>query len=52
MEGEWWKEELPEPGIDAYVDRGRPDGEGPLRIGETLTFREDMYNLCFIAQVK
>ena len=30
----------------------RHDGEGTLRIGEPLTFREDMYNLAFITQVK
>ena len=35
-----------------YEKIERADGEGSLRIGKSLTFREDMYNLCFIAQVK
>ena len=40
----------PNPGIDAYTDRERGDGEGPERVGEYLEFSENMYALCFIAQ--
>ena len=52
LDGQWWIPDIPEPGIDPYVERERSDGDGNLRIGTALTFREDMYNLCFIAQVK
>ena len=45
----WWEKRESEPNIKEYKDRERHDGEGNLRIGEPLTFREDMYNLCFVA---
>ena len=38
----------PEP----YVERNRGSGLGPLRIGMPLTFKEDIYSLLFIANVK
>ena len=51
-DGEWWVPERQDPGIDPYVERERKDGEGPLRINTQLPLKEDMYNLCFVAQVK
>ena len=45
----WWEKRESEPNITEYKDKERNDGEGNLRIGEPLEFREDMYNLCFIA---
>ena len=48
----WWLQREDEPDIQEYKERARSDGEGSLRIGEAMTFREDMYNLCFVAQVK
>ena len=35
-----------------YVTRCREKGEGYIRIGRSLDFREDMYSLLFIAYVK
>ena len=50
--GPWWEKREDEPNITPYVDRGRDDGEGSLRVGEPLTFREDMYNMAYVLQVK
>ena len=50
--GPWWEKREDEPNIDPYVDRVRDDGEGSLRVGEPLTFREDMYNMAYVLQVK
>ena len=50
--GPWWEKREDEPNIEPYVERVRDDGEGSLRVGEALTFREDMYNMAFVLQVK
>ena len=50
--GPWWEKREDEPNIEPYVDRVRDDGEGSLRVGEPLTFREDMYNMAYVLQVK
>ena len=50
--GNWWEKREDEPNIEPYVERVRDDGEGALRVGEALTFREDMYNMAFVLQVK
>ena len=50
--GPWWEKREDEPNIEQYVDRVRDNGEGSLRIGEPLTFTEDMYNLVYVSLVK
>ena len=50
--GPWWEKREDEPNIQPYVERVRDDGEGSLRVGEALTFREDMYNMAYVLQVK
>ena len=42
----------PEPETTPYEERGRDDAEGAHRINTPFTFGENMYGLCFIAQVK
>ena len=39
-------------GITSYNTKERNAGKGPLRVAETLSFREDMYSLLFISMVK
>ena len=48
----WWEKREDEPNIEPYVERTRDDGEGSLRVGQALTFREDMYNMAYVLQVK
>ena len=48
----WWVKREDEPNIEPYVERAREDGEGSLRVGEPLTFREDMYNMAYVLQAK
>ena len=36
----------------SYSDQRREPGQGPLRVGEKLDFREDMYSLLFISLVQ
>ena len=38
--------------IEPYRTRFRDIGEGELRLGKSFRFREDMYSLLFIGQVK
>ena len=38
--------------IEPYVTRFRDIGDGQLRLGTSFHFREDMYSLLFIGQVK
>ena len=45
------KAKLPPP-LQPYVKRERFHGTGPLRIGQVFTFREDIYSLLFIANVR
>ena len=46
------EEEDSEPETTPYEEREREDGEGAHRINTPFTFGENMYGLCFIAQVK
>ena len=34
------------------MDKERLVGEGKVRIGSSISFREDLYNLCFVSQAK
>ena len=52
IEKKYLNKDEPEPLLESYLEREREDGEGEHRVGEFLTFREDMYNLCFISQVR
>ena len=36
----------------SYIDQPRDAGEGQVRIGKSMTFREDMYNICFVSMVE
>ena len=38
--------------VSEYKDKERKNGEGNLRLGKPLQFREDMYSRCFVSQVK
>ena len=40
------------PPLMPYKDRERFYGTGPLRIGKPFTFKEDIYSLLFIANVR
>ena len=34
------------------MEKERLVGEGKVRIGSSISFREDLYNLCFVSQAK
>lgn len=38
--------------MQGYREMRREPGQGPLRVGEKLDFREDMYSLLFISLVR